>query len=51
MQEDIVDTQGLSRAEKNEKLEEWMNRVLFDQDYTEVYRMIFMNYKRKIKTN
>ena len=51
MQEDIVDTQGLSRAEKNEKLEEWMDWVLYDQEYTEVYRMIFMNYKQKIIKN
>ena len=51
MQEDFVDTQGLSRAGKNEKLTEWMDRVMYDQEYTEVYRMIFMNYKRKINTN
>ena len=51
MQEDFVDTQGLDREEKNEKLAEWMDRVLYDQEYTELYRMIFMNYKQKIIKN
>ena len=44
MQEDFVDTDGLSRVEKNDLMADWMNRVLYDQGYTELYRMIFLNY-------
>jgi hypothetical protein len=44
MQEDFVDTDGLSRVEKNDLMADWMNRVLYDQGYKELYRMIFLNY-------
>ena len=51
MQEDFVDTTGLGRAEKNDQLGDWMNRVLYDQGYTELYRMIFLIYQQKIQSN
>ena len=41
MQDDFVDSTGLSRSEMNELQNEWVERALYDQNYTEVYRLIF----------
>ena len=50
-QDDFIQTDGLSRAEKNDRINEWMDRVLYDPDYTELYRLIFLNFKKKINEN
>jgi hypothetical protein len=39
---------GLSYKEKNEKANEYLDRVLFDDEYEELYREIFKFYDGKI---
>ena len=51
MQDEFVDSTGLSRAEKSYLQSEWMNRVLFDKNYTDLYRLIFKNYMETIEAN
>lgn len=51
MQEDFVDTDGLTRAEKSEELTNWMERVLNDNNYTELHRQIFQIYSQNIARN
>ena len=51
MQDEFVDTNGLSRVEISQRQNEWMDRVLFDQNYTDLYRLIFKNYMETIQAN
>lgn len=45
---DILNNETMSRTERNEMAETFLERVSFDDSYIEIYRLIFLNYKEKI---
>ena len=51
MQDEFVDFTGMSRSEKAQAQSDWVERVLYDENYTELYRLIFQNYEKAIFLN
>ena len=45
---DILNNETMSRTERNEMAETFLERASFDDSYIEIYRLIFLNYKEKI---
>ena len=51
MSAEIMDQEGLSRQEKNQLAEDFLERAHYDADYEEFYREIFKHYDQKLNKN
>lgn len=46
---DLMNQEGLSRREKNQAAEDFMNKALYNGGYPELYREIYQFYDRKLE--
>jgi hypothetical protein len=51
MSADIFSLEGISDSELNRMANEWLDKALFDPNYTEFYRDIYKFYNDKINNN
>jgi hypothetical protein len=51
MTNDIFNLEGFSNSELNRMANEWLDKALFDPNYTEFYRDIYKFYNDKIYNN
>ena len=51
MSAEIMDQEGLSRQEKNQLADDFLERAYYDADYEELYREIFKYYDQKLNKN
>jgi hypothetical protein len=51
MSEELMSQEGLSRSEQSQLSNNFVNKALYDDSYTELYREIFKYYDTKVNKN